>query len=209
MSTGQMRIAVMGSGAVGGYFGARLAAAGANVAFVARGKHLDAMRREGLRVKSAAGDLHARGCFTDNPAEIGAADLVLFCVKSYDSESASGQLAPMMGGGTVVLSLQNGVDNPDKLAARWGAERVLGGVVYLGAQLAAPGTIEHSAGGRIVLGSIDGHASAAAERVAAVLSAANIPCSVSPEIRKVLWSKLVWNAPFCAIACLAGATVGE
>src|SRR4051794_27806282 len=100
-----MRIAVMGSGAVGGYFGARLAAAGEKVAFVARGKHLEAMRRQGLTVASVGGDFQARGLFTDDPREIGPVELILFCVKSYDTEAASAQLEPMMVDRTVVLSL--------------------------------------------------------------------------------------------------------
>jgi len=204
-----MQIAVMGSGAVGGYFGARLAAAGHDVAFVARGKHLDAMRRQGLTVASAGGDFHARGRFTDDPREIGPVGLVLFCVKSYDTDSASAQLAPMMCDRTVILSLQNGVDNPDKLAARWGERHLLAGVVYLGAQLAAPGRIAHSAGGRIVLGALDGSVTEAATSAEAIFTAAHVPCAASPEIRKVMWSKLVWNAPFCALACLARATVQE
>ena len=204
-----MRIAVMGSGAVGGYFGARLAAAGQSVVFIARGKHLDAMRRGGLKIKSVTGDFHVSGLVTDNPLDIGAVDLVLFCVKSYDTEAASAQLAPMMNDRAIVLSLQNGVDNPDKLAARWGADRVLGGVVYLGAQLAAPGMIEHSAGGRIVLGPLAAPANEATKACEEVFSAAAIPCSISPEIRKVMWAKLVWNSPFCALSCLARATVEE
>ncbi|HEY1374818.1 MAG TPA: 2-dehydropantoate 2-reductase [Candidatus Binatia bacterium] len=209
MTSAEKRIAVMGSGAVGGYFGARLAAAGENVAFIARGAHLEAMRRDGLLVKSIGGDFRARGLFTGDPRDVGPAELVLFCVKSYDTESASAAIAPIIGPRTIVLSLQNGVDNPDKLADRWGRERVLGGVVYLGAQLGAPGTITHSAGGRIVLGALDAPNGEAAKSAEAILSAAQIPCSISPEIRKVMWSKLVWNAPFCALACLARATVSD
>jgi 2-dehydropantoate 2-reductase len=209
MTSAQTRIAVMGSGAVGGYFGARLAAAGEKVAFIARGAHLAALRRDGLLVKSVGGDFRARGLFTDDPREVGPVDLIIFCVKSYDTEAAAEKLAPMIDERTIVASLQNGVDNPDKLANRWGRERVLGGVVYLGAQLIAPGMIMHSAGGRIVLGALDGADGAAPKAAEAVLSAARIPCSVSPEIRKIMWSKLVWNAPFCALSCLARATVSE
>ncbi|HEX9444470.1 MAG TPA: 2-dehydropantoate 2-reductase [Candidatus Binatia bacterium] len=208
-ATRATRIAVMGTGAVGGYFGARLAAAGQDVAFIARGAHLAALRQDGLRVKSASGDLNVRALFTDDPADAGPVDVILVSVKSYDTEEAGAQLGPMVGDKTLILSLQNGVDNPDKLAARWGKERVLAGVVYLGAQLAAPGTIEHSAGGRIVLGPLDGSASEAAKRAAEIFSGAAIPATVSAEIRKVLWTKLAWNAPFCALSCLARATVGE
>ena len=204
-----MRIAVMGTGAVGGYFGARLAAMGQNVAFIARGSHLEAMRHEGLKVKSVQGDLHVRALFTSDPSEVGLVDVVLFCVKSYDTEDAAARLAPMIGEKTVILSLQNGVDNPDKIAARWGKARTLAGVVYLGAFVSQPGVIEHSAGGRIVLGDMGGEASEPAKRVEQILSGAQIPCAVSAEIRNVMWTKLVWNAPFCALACLARATVQE
>jgi 2-dehydropantoate 2-reductase len=209
MAAQQMRIVVMGTGAVGGYFGARLAAAGQNVAFIARGSHLEAMRKEGLKVKSAQGDLHIRSLFTHDPSEVGPVDAVLFCVKSYDTEDAAAKLAPMVGAKTVILSLQNGVDNPDKIAARYGKARTLAGVVYLGALVSDPGTIRHSAGGRIVLGDMDGEASDPTRRVEQIFSGAKIPCAVSAEIRKVMWTKLVWNAPFCALACLGRATVKE
>jgi 2-dehydropantoate 2-reductase len=209
MAAEQMRIAVMGTGAVGGYFGARLAAAGQNVAFIARGSHLEAMRKEGLKVKSAQGDLHIRSLFTHDPSEVGPVDAVLFCVKSYDTEDAAAQLAPMVGEKTVILSLQNGVDNPDKIAARYGKARTLAGVVYLGALVSDPGMIRHSAGGRIVLGDVDGEASDPARLVERIFFGAQIPCAVSAEIRKVMWTKLVWNAPFCALASLGRATVKE
>jgi 2-dehydropantoate 2-reductase len=205
----QMRIAVMGAGAVGGYFGARLAAAGQDVAFIARGSHLDAMRKEGLKVKSIQGDLHIRALFISDPGEVGPVDLVLFSVKSYDTEDAAAKLTPLMGEKTVVLSLQNGIDNPDKIARRWDKSRTLAAVVYLGSVVAAPGKLEHRAGGRIVLGDLDGQPSETAKRVEQVLSGAEIPCALSAEIRKVMWTKLVWNAPFCALSCLARANVEE
>lgn len=204
-----MRIAVMGAGAVGGYFGARLAVSGQEVAFLARGRHLEAMRRGGLQVRSAQGDLCAQSLFTSDPEEVGPVDLILFCVKSYDTEEAGKMLAPLVGEKTVILSLQNGVDNPDKIARLWGESRTLAGVVYLGARLLTPGTIEHSAAGRITLGELGGGVSEGTKTVSQILSAAQIPCAVSPEIRKVMWGKLVWNAPFCAIACLTRATVKE
>lgn len=204
-----MRIAVMGAGAVGGYFGARLAVSGQEVAFLARGRHLEAMRRGGLQVRSAQGNLYAQSLFTSDPEEVGPVDLILFCVKSYDTEEAGKMLAPLVGEKTVILSLQNGVDNPDKIARLWGESRTLAGVVYLGARLLTPGTIEHSAAGRITLGELGGGVSEGTKTVSQILSAAQIPCAVSPEIRKVMWGKLVWNAPFCAIACLTRATVKE
>jgi 2-dehydropantoate 2-reductase len=209
MRTEKMRIAVMGAGAVGGYFGARLAAAGHDVGFIARGAHLEAMRRQGLKIKSIRGDLQIRSLFTSAPEEVGPVDLVLFCVKSYDTEEAGKKLTPLMKKETEILSLQNGIDNPDKLAKLWGKNRTLAGVVYIGARISTPGVIEHSAEGRIVLGEPAGEISDQTKLVQQIFSAVQIPCAISTEIRKVLWGKLVWNAPFCAIACLTRATVKE
>lgn len=205
-----MRIAVMGAGAVGGYFGARLAAASNEVAFIARGPHLTAMRREGLTVESFQGHLHIReALFTDDPTQVGTVDLILFCVKSYDTETVAQAVAPMMGQETVILSLQNGVDNADKIARLWGGDPVLAGVVYIASQLLEPGTIKHSAGGKIVFGEQDSQVRDATQAIERLLSLAEIPCEVNREIRNVQWRKLLWNAPFCAISCLTRATAKE
>ena len=205
-----MRIAVMGAGAVGGYFGAKLAAASNDVAFIARGRHLTAMQRGGLALQSPQGNLHVcDALFTDDPTQVGAVDLILFCVKSYDTESAAQSLAPMMGEKTIGLSLQNGVDNADKLAQLWSSDRILAGVVYIGSELLAPGRIKHSAGGRIIFGEPDGRIHDATQAIERVLSSAQIPCEVHRVIRKVQWRKLLWNAPFCAISCMARATAKE
>jgi 2-dehydropantoate 2-reductase len=209
MEAERTRVAVVGAGAVGGYFGAKLAAAGFSVAFIARGRHLEAMRADGLKVKSLKGDLHVRSLFASEPEEVGPVDLVLFCVKSYDTHEAGKKLAPLLKEDTKILSLQNGVDNPDKLVALWGKHRTLAAVVYIGASVSAPGTIEHSAGGRIVLGEMDGGVGAGTEAVSRLLSQAEIPCAISTEIRKVMWGKLVWNAAFCAIASLTRSTAQE
>ncbi|MDP6558679.1 MAG: ketopantoate reductase family protein [Candidatus Binatia bacterium] len=202
-----MRISVMGAGAVGGYFGARLAAAGQDVTFIARGKHLEAMKKDGLTVKSIQGDLHIRAHFASLPEETGAVDLILFTVKSQDTETAGKGLAPMMGEKTLVLSLQNGIDNSEKIAVLWGNERTLAGTPYIGARIPIPGSIEHSAAGRIALGRLDGKIDDGTENISRVLTDAKIPCTISAEIRKILWSKLVWNAPFCALAAIAQTTV--
>lgn len=205
-----MRIAVMGAGAVGGYFGAKLAAAGHDVLFIARGRHLAALCRDGLRVKSPDGDLHIKNArFSADAALPGCADLILFCVKSYDTETAAQALRPMVGAKTVILSLQNGVDNADKIARRLDGQLTLSGVVYVGAQVLSPGVIEHSTGGRIILGSRTGGNSEATKTVEQTVGAAGIPCETSAEIQKVQWRKLLWNAPFCAISCLTGATVKD
>jgi len=205
-----MRIAIMGAGAVGGYFGAQLAAAGHDLVFIARGKHLEALRRHGLRVQSADGDLQVTAAlFIDDPIQAGAVDLVLFCVKSYDTEAAAHALAPLIGAATKILSLQNGVDNPDTIAARWGAARTFAGVVYIGAQVSSPGVILRSSGGKIVFGQMDGEHGVGAERVEQTLAAAGISCALRNDIRKLQWSKLLWNAPFCAISCLTRADVKQ
>ena len=194
----------MGSGAVGGYFGAKLAVAGNEVIFIARGAHLKAMRNTGLRIVSPSGDLHIQAAsFAASPAEAASVDLVLFCVKSYDTETAGATLGPLIGAQTKILSLQNGVDNPAKLARLWGAERILAGVAYVGAQLDSPGLIRHSSGGKIIYGPLDGAINAPLNLIERTLSTADIACAVSDHIYKVQWAKLLWNAPFCAISCLA------
>lgn len=203
------RIAVMGAGAVGGYFGARLAASGQEVVFVARGRHLEAMKGHGLRVKSIQGNLHIRSQFTSDPEEVGPVDLILFCVKSHDTEQAGKRMAPLIGEKTSILSLQNGVDNPDKIAAHWGKDRILAGAAYIGARITAPGTIEHRAAGRITLGELDGGITQETKDLCDLFNKAQVPCTISPKIRKVLWGKLVWNAPFCAIASITGTTAKD
>ena len=205
-----MRIAVMGSGAVGGYFGAKLAAAGNALAFIARGKHLDAIEANGLRVMSPNGDLHIRQAqFSADPKCVGAVDLILFCVKSYDTEAAAETIKPMVSDRTIILSLQNGVDNPDKLARIFGEHRVLPAVVYVGAQVSAPGVITHSTGGRIIFGGMDGGLRDNSKIIQQALIAAAIPCEASAAIRQVQWAKLLWNAPFCAISCLTHANMKQ
>ena len=204
-----MRIAVMGTGAVGGYFGAKLAAAGHELAFIARGKHLDALRRAGLRIDGSNGNLHINSAiFTDSPEQAGPVDLVLFCVKSYDTATAAEGLAPLIGERTLILSLQNGVDNPERIARLWGAPRTLAGVVYIGAQIAAPGVIFHSSGGKIIFGQADSQGSGAG-LVEQTFSAAGINCALSENIETVQWTKLLWNAPFCAISCLSRANMKQ
>ncbi len=205
-----MRIAVMGTGAVGGYFGAKLAAAGNELIFIARGPHLAALKQSGLNVESFQGNAHiSNALFTDDPAAGAAVDLVLFCVKSYDTDAATAAIAPLLCPTTRILSLQNGVDNASRIAQRWGAERTLAGVVYLGAQLVRPGTIHHSSAGRIVFGELGGAIHQSTKSIQKIIAAAQIPCEVSTDINKAQWRKLLWNAPFCAISCLTRATVKD
>jgi len=203
-----MRIAVMGTGAVGGFFGAKLALAGHEVSFIARGPHLEAMQRNGLSIESPQADFQVRDAiFTDQTDKIGIVDLVLFCVKSYDTEEAAKSLAALAGDKTTILSLQNGIDNPDKIARTCGPRNTLAGVVYIGTQVLSPGTIRHSTGGRIVFGPLDCNIDEKTKALEQTFEAARIPCEFSTDIRRAMWRKLLWNAAFCAIACLTRTTV--
>ena len=139
-----MRIAVMGTGGVGGYFGAKLAQAGNDVVFVARGAHLAAMRANGLRVESAGGDIVVpKVAATDDPASLAPVDVVMFCVKLWDVERGAAQIAPLVARGGVVIPFQNGIDSAEVLTRELGATHVLGGVAYIAASIRAPGIIAH------------------------------------------------------------------
>ena len=148
-----MKVAVFGAGAVGGYLGSRLAAAKADVHLIARGAHLAALQERGLTLVTPDGVITTPVWATDDPSKVGPVDLVLFCVKSYDTESAAQRLGPLMRQGTSVISLQNGVDNEAKLAAAVGAENVLGGAAYILASIESPGVIR-SGTARIVVGEL-------------------------------------------------------
>jgi 2-dehydropantoate 2-reductase len=203
-----MKVAVVGSGGLGGYFGGRLAMAGTDVQFLARGPHLAAMQQGGLRVESVLGDFALDAGMvraTDDPRDIGPSDVVLFTVKSYDTESAAGTVLPaLIGPDTVVISLQNGIDNEEKIAARIGAEHVAGGVAYIFAGIAEPGVIRHTGGpARLIFGELDGRPTA---RLATFLKAcqdAGISAEVSDDIRVALWTKYGF---ICAQAGLTAAT---
>ena len=154
-----MRIAILGSGGVGGYFGGRLAALGTpevDVSFIARGAHLAAMRERGLRIFSPAGDVHVpRVSATDDPAAIGPVDIVFFTVKLYDTDEAIKMLPPLLGPRTLVVPFQNGVDSVDALVRAVGRDHVAGGTAYVAAVISEPGVIRHTAMGRLIFGAID------------------------------------------------------
>src|SRR5215218_5337557 len=165
-----MRIAILGSGAVGGYYGARLSLAGHDVTFIARGAHLEAIRAHGLQVRSPSlGDFIARARAEQDTSAVGPVDLVLYAVKAYDNPTAIPALAPLLGDGSTVLTLQNGVDSVSELAAAVGEDRVLGGTTYIATALAAPGVIEQTGTHRrIVFGEVFGMLPAMTGRVAAI-----------------------------------------
>jgi 2-dehydropantoate 2-reductase len=185
-----MRIVVVGAGGVGGYFGAKLARAGQDVTLVARGAHLEAIRSRGLCVRSAVeGESTAPVTAVEKVAGLPPADAVLLCVKSFDTEAAVEQVRDVVGPATPVLSLQNGVDNEDKIDAALGAGHALGGVAYVFAAIEAPGIVAHSFAGRIVLGELDGRATPRAERLRDAFAEAGIPVALSDDIRRTLWEK--------------------
>lgn len=204
-----MRIAVMGTGGVGGYFGARLAAAGNDVRFVARGAHLGAMRRDGLRVESAVGDVRVLPVTaSDRPeelvsGELGPVDAVLFAVKLWDTEAAAEACRPLLGPETAVITTQNGIDSVERLAAVLGPERIVGGSVHIAAVIAEPGVIRHTGTlARITIGELDGHESARVQRFAETARAAGIETVVSPDIRRTIWEKFVLLSSFSGVTTL-------
>lgn len=205
-----MRFAIMGAGGVGGTYGAMLERAGNPVAFIARGAHLEAMRAGGLQVNSWRGALHLPEVeVTDDPAEVGHVDCILFAVKTYDTEAAARRMAPMVGPETVILSLQNGVESEEVLEGIFGAGRVLGGLAFISAYIESPGVIAHSAAGRLIFGEMDGTLSERARRLQAVFEAAGIESELTDDIHSALWDKLIWNACFNPLTTITGANVQE
>jgi len=193
-----VHVVVMGSGGVGGYFGAKLLRAGVEVTMVARGLHLAAMRRSGLTIRSAVeGESVVRPAVVERLEGAARADAVLFCVKSFDTEDAAPRLWSILGPDTPVLSLQNGVDNEDKIDAALGAGRAMGGVAQVFATIEAPGVIKHQAAGRIILGEMDGRVSERAERLRDTFARAEVPVELSRNIRRALWEKYIL---ICAVA---------
>jgi 2-dehydropantoate 2-reductase len=190
-----MKIAVMGSGGVGGFYGGRLANAGCDVHFVARGAHLAAMREQGLTIESDVhGTLHLpQVSVTDDPASIGTVDLVMIAVKLWDTEAAARAVKPIVGEHTGVLSLQNGVIKDDILRRELGVDAVMGGVAYVGTHIARPGVIRQTGAlQRLLFGEYDARRSARAERFLEALVKAGIEAELAEDIRRTLWEKYVF-----------------
>jgi 2-dehydropantoate 2-reductase len=198
-----VRIVVVGSGGTGGYFGAKLAKVGEEVTFLARGAHLKAIREGGLRIRSVIdGHWSVKAQVVETFADIAPVDLVLFCVKSYDTESAAQLVRPVVGSQTAVLSLQNGVDNEDKLGRLLGADRIMGGVAYVFSNIEAPGIIAHHQLGRIVFGEMNGKTSTRAATFLDSCTRASIPAELVSEIRKRLWEKYIFQTALAGTTAL-------
>ena len=196
-----MRIAVIGAGGVGGYFGGRLAQAGHDVTFVARGRHLAALRERGLLIESGLGDATIHATFTDDPAGIAACDVVMLCVKLWDVEAVASKLAPLVAPGGAVIPFQNGVDAPNILTRALGPDRVAGGIAYIAATIREVGVIAHTGTmARLVVGAFEGGNASAAAAFRDACVAAGVDAALSADIRRALWEK------FCFLAAMSGVT---
>jgi len=188
-----MRIAFMGSGGLGGYFGARLCKGGADVHFIARGKHLQAMRSEGLRVEGPDPIHIARVNATDDPGEVGVVDFVMLCVKLWDTEAALQQIQPMVGSGTTIISFQNGILKDQYLRAAYDPSQIMGGVGYVAATIDRPGVIRQTGPiQRLLFGEFDGSRSRRGEALLEACLAGGIEAELSENILREIWQKYVF-----------------
>ena len=205
-----MKIAVMGAGAIGGYFGGRLAQAGYDVSFIARGAHLAAIKANGLKVLSPLGDFTIKPAnVTDDPADVGVVDVVLFMVKNYDTRQAAEQIRPLVGPDTAIIPFQNGVDARALLSEVLGAGHVLGGVAFIPASIPEPGVIKHNAElAKLVFGEFDRQVSPRAVAFLDALEKAGVAGEISADINVVLWSKLMFLTSMSAINCITRQAAG-
>jgi 2-dehydropantoate 2-reductase len=206
-----MKFVIMGTGGVGGFFGGKLAKGGANVWFVARGAHLDAMRSSGLHIDSTEGSIVIPpGKMTDNFAEIGFADVVLFCVKSYDTESSAKQLSSILTKDSVIISLQNGVENEEKIEQIIRNGKVYGGVAFIYSTITAPGVVTETGGlKKIFFGERSGRNGEAAKRILKEMTDAGINAELTDDIHTALWKKFVFISSVGGLTALTRLTLGE
>jgi len=205
-----MRVAVMGAGGTGGFYGGLLARAGDDVTFIARGPHLEAIRGRGLTVKSRlAGDFTITPRATADPREIGQVDLVLFCVKTYDTESAAALIRPVVGPDTVILSVQNGIDNDERIARVVAQGTAISAAAQVNAHVEGPGVIGQTAGaGRLIFGANAGNLGQRNEQLCRHCKDAGIAAELQPDIKTVLWSKFMFICGFSGATALTRLTIG-
>jgi 2-dehydropantoate 2-reductase len=205
-----LRIAIMGSGGVGGYVGGRLAAAGQDVTFIARGAHLAAIRERGLALRSALGDVLIRPAqVSDDPAAIGPVDLVIFAVKLYDSEAAAEATKPLLGPGTGVVTFQNGVDSTGVLASVVGPDHVIGGVAQIAAVIAEPGVIRHTGTmATFAFGELDDASSGRVATLSTAMRSAGVDHRISEKIERDIWDKMAFLATFAGLTALLRLPIG-
>ena len=205
-----MHVVIMGSGGIGGYLGARLAAAGTDVSFIARGTHLRAMRETGLNVESALGDIHLEGVrATDKPATLKRADVVVFAVKLYDMEAAAQLIRPIVGPETVVVPFLNGVEAPAAIDTVLGENTSAGGVIRMSATLVEPGLIRHiGTFATVTMGALAQAQQTKLEAFQAALTEAGVDASLSDDITAEIWKKMAFLAPMSALTSLVRAPIG-
>ena len=206
-----MKIAVIGAGGVGGYFGARLAAAGEDVSFIQRGAHFLAMREKGLRVDSKLGNIALNTVkVTEDASEIGPVDIVLVAVKSAQTEAAATLCKPLLGLNTGIISLQNGVENEERLSEKIGRDHVLGGVVYILSLIEAPGIIQHSGEmARLEFGELDGSESKRGHAFLSACHRASIEVELTSNIYTSLWRKFIFLCPHNGLTALTRSAIGR
>ncbi|MEP7117820.1 MAG: 2-dehydropantoate 2-reductase [Acidobacteriota bacterium] len=204
-----MKIVMFGAGGVGGYFGGRLAQAGCDVAFVARGAHLEAIQRDGLRIVSPKGDAHVTTVRASaDPAHLGVADVVFLTVKMYDVDAAATSLPPLLGPDTMVVTLQNGVEATDMVARHVGTARTAGGVAYVSAVIDRPGVIKHTALDALIVGELDGVLSPRLVALRDAASSAGFAFTASQKIRVDQWSKFARLSVFSGMTGVTRSPVG-
>ena len=199
-----LTVAVMGAGAVGCYYGGMLARAGHTVTLIARVEHVQAIAREGLRMETKTFDEHVRLAASTQASAVRGADLVLFCVKSTDTEAAGAQILAHLSAGALVLTLQNGVDNAERLRAVLPAHTVAAAVVYVATEMVGPGHVKHNGRGDLVI-----EPSAASSAVAQALIAAGVPTEISDNVRAALWLKLILNCAYNAVSAITQLPYGK
>ena len=205
-----MKIAVMGTGGMGGYYGGYLAAAGCDVTFIARGEHLAAIQKNGLNLKGDNGDIHINPTpATDDPGSIGPVDVVLFCVKLYDVETAAELIQPLIKKDTIVISFLNGIDGPERLAKIIGKQHVIGGAAYASAVIEAPGVVRYKGTkGHFRIGYLDGRANHGLKEFQSLYSGTPIECEISDDIVATLWDKFILLATNSGLSCICRQPVG-
>ncbi|OOG57608.1 2-dehydropantoate 2-reductase [Polaromonas sp. C04] len=203
-----MKVAVMGAGAVGCYYGGMLARAGHDVVLIARPPHVQAIHRDGLRMETRSFDEHVRLAASAEAGAVQGAKVVLFCVKSTDTESAGAQMRPHLPADALVLCLQNGVDNADRLRAVLPDTAVAAAVVYVATEMAGPGHVRHHGRGELVIEPAHS-GSFSSEAVAQALIAAGVPTEVSSNVRGALWAKLILNCAYNAVSAIAQLPYGK
>ena len=206
-----MRIAIMGTGGVGGYFGGLLAKSAEDVTFIARGEHLRAILGHGLRIESVHGDFTVSPAHaTDDPTAVGPVDAVIFATKTHQIEAAAEAMRPMIGAHTAVLPLHNGLDASERTAAVLGSGPVLGGICQVGSAIVAPGVIRQMTQfRRVVAGELDGPVTRRVERIVGVLRKAGIQAEASDNIQKARWSKFIFIAPYSGVGAVTRVPIGE